>query len=329
MNAARGYRSTISLYLFISGMVWLQCGCGSRQGPPVPATGATKPAERGEHSERATVADYALKGVVQKVERARVTIDHEAIPGFMAAMIMPFHVRDRASLEDVKPGDSVEGTLHVTLDNGVVSDYELRDLVVTKPALSRMVLDVSRGKVTLREPPKLLEKGELVPDFSMTTQSGKPLKLSELRGNVVALTFIYTRCPLPDFCPLMDRKFGELASRIAAFPDRAKRIRLVSLSFDPEHDTAEALAKHAQIRGAAPPLWTFAVASHEELAKIAPKLGLSYAPGAREIAHNLCTAIIDPEGKLARLELGTNRNKWENVDLLKTIYSLIPPASSR
>ena len=190
-----------------------------------------------------------------------------------------------------------------------------------------MVLDVSKGKVSIREQPKLLEIGDLVPDFAMTTQDGKPSKLSDLRGNVVVLTFIYTRCPLPDFCPLMDRKFWRAGTAASLrFPERARRVRLISLSFDPEHDTPEVLRKHAQIRGATPPLWSYAVASHEELAKIAAPLGLFYEPGENEIAHNLCTAIIDPQGKLARLEVGTSRNKWETVDLLKTIYSLFPPA---
>jgi protein SCO1 len=304
------------------------CGCDNAQAPadgvPGPGRSAAKSHETHTGQARKKVTDYPLKGVVKKLEPERVTIAHEAIKGFMSAMTMPFHVSDRASLENVQPGDLVEGTLHVIEEDGVVSDYELRDLAVVRPAIRQMVLDVSKGKVSLREQPKLLEKGDLVPDFSMTTQEGKPLKLSDLRGNVVALTFIYTRCPLPDFCPLMDRKFGELASRIGAVPERAKRIRLISLSFDPEHDTPALLAKHAQSKGAAPPLWEFAVASHLELAKIAPSLGLFYGPGQNEIAHNLCTAIIDPDGKLARLEIGTSRNKWENVDLLKSIYSLIP-----
>jgi protein SCO1 len=308
------------------------CGCDRGQGPKgdVPVTGrsaAKSPAPKTGEA-RKKVTDYPLKGEVRKIEQERVTIAHEEIKGFMSAMTMPFHVNDRASLEGMKPGDLVEGVLHVIEEDGVVSDYELRDLSVVRPAIPQMVLGVSKGKVSLREQPKLLEKGDLVPDFSMTTQEGKPLKLSDLRGSVVALTFIYTRCPLPDFCPLMDRKFGELASRIGAVPERAKQIRLISLSFDPEHDTPEVLAKHAQIRGAAPPLWVFAVASHEELAKIAPALGLFYGPGRNEIAHNLSTAIIDPAGKLARLEVGTARNKWENVDLLKSIYSLIPPSGS-
>ena len=91
------------------------------------------------------------------------------------------------------------------------------------------------------------------------------MRLSDLRGKVVALTFIYTRCPLPDFCPLMDRKFAELADRIGAVAGRAEHVRLLSVSFDPEHDTPEVLRKHAENLGARPPLWRFAVASHEEL----------------------------------------------------------------
>lgn len=80
------------------------------------------------------------------------------------------------------------------------------------------MLEVSKGKASLKEEPKVLEVGEPVPDFTMTSQDGKPVKLSDLRGNVVALTFIYTRCPLPDFCPLMDRKFSELARASVRIP---------------------------------------------------------------------------------------------------------------
>ncbi len=172
--------------------------------------------------------------------------------------------------------------------------------------------------------PKRLEPGDPVPDFALTGQDGKSFRLKDLRGFVVVLTFVYTRCPLPDFCPYMDRKFADLAMSISAFPDRAAKIRLLSVSFDPDHDTPEILRKHARIRGAMPPLWQFAVASHAELAKITAPLGLVYGPGKDEIIHNLCTAVIDQQGRLARLEVGTQRNKWSSADLLKTIYSLIP-----
>jgi protein SCO1/2 len=283
------------------------------------------PANPTRETDHSTTKDYLLKGVVTKVEQdsGHVRIRHEEIPDFMPAMTMRFSLKDRNLLAELKERDEVEGTLHVLLRDGAVSDYELRSLVVTKPAPKEtMIVDIAKGQV--RPAPRLLEMGDQIPDFAMTMQDGNLFKLSQLRGKVVVLTFIYTRCPLPDFCPLMDRKFSALSQSIAAFPERAKHIRLISLSFDPEHDTPEVLRKHALIRGATPPLWSYAVAHHEELAKVAPGLGLFYGPGQGEVAHNLVSAVIDPEGKLARIEVGRERNRWETADLLKTVYSLIP-----
>jgi protein SCO1 len=258
-------------------------------------------------------------------EREHVTIAHEAIPGFMDAMRMRFAYKDKNLLATLRPGDLVKGTLRVERALGAVRKYELSGLQLLEPAPSVSTApDISKNKAIVGPQHRLLAVGEPVPDFTMTNQDGQAVKLSDLRGNVVALTFIYTRCPLPDFCPLMDKKFSELAQRIAASPERARQIRLISLSFDPEHDTPDLLRKHAQIRGATPPLWTYAVASHTELAKIGVPLGLFYQPGDTEIAHNLCTAVIDREGKLARLEIGTERNKWDSTDLRKTVYSLLP-----
>ena len=150
---------------------------------------------------------------------------------------------------------------------------------------------------------------------------------------MVGLTFIYTRCPVPEFCPLMDRKFADLAGRLSAVPARAARVRLLSVSFDPEHDTPEVLKKHADSRGATPPLWTFAVASHRELARVALPLGLTYGPTPNEIIHSLSTALIDAEGRLVRLEAGSGGGKWNPADFLKSIYSLLstarPPDASK
>jgi protein SCO1 len=325
--AGRLCRFTLALSLALA------AGCQRSTGPVAgQKAGSAKsltPAERRDLKHKST--DYHLRGVVRQVETelSHVRIAHEAIPDFMPAMEMRFAYQDRGFLEELKPGDVVEGTLRVESENGAAVDYELIGLEVTKPApLPTLVQGSARGELRRVERTQQLETGALVPDFTMTTQEGKPQRLSDLKGNVVVLTFIYTRCPLPDFCPLMDRKFAELARTVAALPSRARAIRLVSLSFDPDHDTPEVLRKHAQMRGAAPPLWTYAVASHAELAKIAAPLGLFYSPGEREIAHNLCTVVIDPEGKLARLDLGRERNNWTAGDLTKTVYALLPAPES-
>ncbi len=110
----------------------------------------------------------------------------------------------------------------------------------------------------------------------------------------------------------MDQKFAELARRLNRSPDRARQVRLLSVSFDPEYDTPQVLSEHARRLGAEPPGWTFAVADHEELRKVAEPLGLSYAPMSDQIRHSLSTALIAPDGTLIQLETG---NSWRPEDL--------------
>jgi protein SCO1/2 len=297
-----------SLRLSIIAALGFTAGCTSRTPP---GEEKTSPVAAKAQSPAVSIVHYKVTGVVRRVkpDSGQVVIAHEAIQGFMNAMTMPFTLKDHSLLDDVQPGDQVEGQLRVEKEGKVVKDYELTDLVVTHPALPA---------------PKRLEPGQMVPDFTMTTQEGRTVTLSDLRGDVVVLTFIYTRCPLPDYCPLMDRKFAELAGKLAASPKRASRVRLLSLSFDPEHDTPEVLRKHAEVQGGKPPLWTFAVASHDELAKVAGPLGLTYGPTSTEIIHNLSTAVIDPEGRLARLEVGSEAKKLPASELFKFIAPLVP-----
>lgn len=274
------------------------------------------------------VQTYKLAGVVRHVNPSSgiVTIRHEAIPGFMDTMTMPFTLKDRALLDDVHVGDEVEGSLRVVREGGEVKDYELTDLNVSRPAPGPgFTLNLKGGTPQVTATPGPLAPGDEVPDFTMTDAQGKPLRLSDLRGRVVALTFIYTRCPLPDFCPRLDAKFAEASGRVPA--GKADRVRFLSVSFDPEHDTPEVLGRHARARGARPPLWTFAVASHEQLARVARPLGLVYGPGRDEVAHNLVVAVIGPDGRLARLEAGAAARGWSADDLLRAMYSLIPAST--
>jgi protein SCO1/2 len=261
---------------------------------------------------------YRLTGVVRAVdpEAGTVTIRHEPVPeAGMGAMTMTFTAPDRDELARIRPGDEVEAALRI---GGGAS--ELRDLVVTRPAPPpTLTLGLGEKGPELREASRVLEPGQAVPDFAMTTQDDRPLTLSDLRGKVVVLTFIYTRCPVPDFCPLTDRKFGELARAIGPGTRRAADIRLVEVSFDPEHDTPAALAAHAKGLGARPPLWTFAVASHRELEKVAPALGLSYGPTPKEIIHNRTLAVIGPDGRLVRLE---TRKDWDPAALARELAAL-------
>ncbi len=286
------------------GMVLGLAGCGGAEAPK-----AAKPAE------------YPVSGVVRSVDppKGRVTIRHQAIAGYMPVMTMPFDVPDRDILTSIREGDRVTATLRVSGKESWLTDLKKVGDAEDSEAIEKpetLVLDGSGRPVTSSAAPKRLAVGEPVPDFAMTDQDGRPLKLSELRGKVVAMTFIFTRCPRPDFCPRMDERFAELAKQIAVDPRRADEVRLLSVSFDPEHDSPEVLARHAALKGAKPPLWRFAVASHPELAKVLVPLGLIYGPRQDEIIHNLVTLVIDRDGTLVRLEGGSS---WTPESLFGTI----------
>ena len=289
-------------------------GCGGQpQNPPVKPDKTEKP--KSVEAKPAAPKQYKLTGVVREIDKesGQVMIRHDEIPGYMKAMTMPFDLKGKEVLGDLFVGDEVEGVLVVKAD-----DIELNDVVITRPA-EPSALNFGPNGLEIKAKPATLLPGEEVPDFKVTLQDGKPAKLSDYRGKLVVLTFIYTRCPLPNFCPLMDRKFGELAARLQPLP-KADQVRLLSVSFDPEHDTPAVLASHAKSRGAKMPLWTYAVASHEELGKFGPKLGLMYGPTEKEIMHNLSTAVIGPDGKLIRLDYGTAGGAWTADDMMGTIY---------
>ena len=318
LMSARRWRTRIAIGWLGAGTCGV-LGCG---GPPTgPAARPTAPAAETSKTSAPPRLDgrhvFTLRGVVRAVDAAagEVTIAHEAIPGFMEAMVMPFLIKDKAVLEDVQPGDVVHGPMVVDFRQGNIKNYELTDLTVT--ATAPRAPDPAPPGLTRPEP---LKVGDLVPDFTLTTQTGATLHLTDLRGKVVALTFIYTRCPLPDFCPAVDAKFADLNRRLSTHADRASRVALLSVSFDPQRDTPPVLQAYAKLRGAKPP-WTFAVASLPELARVGPLLGLDYYPERDQFAHNLTTAVIGPDGRLARLELGRS---WTPTDLSKTILSLIP-----
>ncbi len=298
----------------------LLAGCHREPGPKAP-TSAPAPPGAARHT-------YTLKGIVRSVDPKAgvVAIAHEEIPGFMGAMTMDFTPKDRSNLAELAAGDEVEGPLEVVREGGAIKDYNLLRLEVTNPTPRVLKVDPGTGKAALVPKPPILIPGESVPDFAMTTQDGTTLRLADLRGKVVVLTFIYTRCPLPDYCPAIDGKFRRLADRLSAVKGRAEGVRLLSVSFDPEHDTPEALRKHAAVVGARPPLWTYAVASHEELRKVAERLGLVYGPMPNEIVHNLCTAVVAPDGTLARLEVGAAGKAWQPDDLLRTVLDRVTPA---
>jgi protein SCO1/2 len=262
---------------------------------------------------------YELKGQVLGVKQddREVLIKHEDIQGFMPGMTMPFKVRDPTLLEGLAPGDLVSATLVLA-----GTDAHLSVLKKTGHA----ALDVPAPPETGSSGFELLKVGETVPDQLLIDQNGKPRPLSTLRGHRLALTFIYTRCPMPDFCPLMDRHFQAVQREVKKTPALSD-VRLVSVSFDPQFDTPPVMKAHADRLQADPLIWTFVTGEREEVTRFAARFGVSVERAEQnpiDITHNLRTAIIDAEGRLVKMRTG---NSWTPADLLADLKTTPAPTN--
>jgi protein SCO1/2 len=255
---------------------------------------------------------YPLAGKVVEVDVAgrKVTIAHGDIPGFMPAMTMPFVVleKDAALLRGVGPGDEITATL-VAPD----SRYWLEELVVVKKGTP----DPNATPAPRAHEP---HPGDAMPDVGLVDQDGKPLRLADYHGKAVALTFVFTRCPLPDFCPLMMKKFAAVHATLAKDPALASRTHLLTISFDTKHDTPDVLRAFGKpFQKTAKPFthWTLATGKDEAIRTLGGALELDYVEENRSFTHNLRTAVLDPEGKLRRLFRGSEWTPEELVAELK------------
>jgi protein SCO1/2 len=251
---------------------------------------------------------YPLHGKVVEVDVAgrKVTIAHQDIPGFMPAMTMPFVVleKDAALLPHVGPGDEVTATL-VARD----SRYWLEDLVVVKKGTPDP--HATPGP-RAHEP----QPGDAMPDVALVDQDGRPLRLAGLRGKAVALTFVFTRCPMPEFCPLLMTKFAAAQALLAKEPGLAARTRLLTISFDPAHDTPEVLRAFGKpFQKATPPFaqWSLATGKSDAIRALGGALELDYLEDAGSFTHNLRTAVLGRDGRLQRLFRG---NEWTPEELV-------------
>jgi len=256
---------------------------------------------------------YDLQGKVISVDRAAhtLTIEHQDIPGLMKGMTMPFRVKEDWVLDAAHPGDNVSATLVISGDSS-----HLENVVLTQtgnPAPSEAGVHV----------PQI---GDEVPDFAFTNQDGRKLHIRQFRGKTVLLTFIYTRCPLPDYCIRMSRNFNDIARQLKQQPALYDKTMQLSVSFDPSYDTPKVLREYgSNYAGEVDPKfthWQFVSATPAETKKAADFFGLSYFPGgandAGQIVHTLRTVVIGPDGKIAHL---FNGNEWKPGDAIAAIQA--------
>ena len=247
--------------------------------------------------------EYELRGQVIAVDQARqrVTIRHEDIPRFMPGMTMAFRVADPGLLQGRVPGDLVTGTLVV------------RDTEVILRALRRTGFSAVPPSVEPL-PMVILSPHENVADSVFVDESGGRRRLADWRGKTVAVTFMYTRCPLPNYCPLMDRHFKNVQDQVLADPVLVHDVQLLSVTLDPQHDTPDVLAHHAAILNANPAVWRFLTGEAGDIDRFARQFGVAATRGeGPEIVHNLQTAIVDRHGRLVTI---LNGNEWTPSQLM-------------
>ena len=262
---------------------------------------------------REPVKTYLIHGQILAVDqqssrgRPEVTLKHGDIAGFMPAMTMPYAVKDTAALSGLSAGDVIDATLVV---NG--SDVHLE--AIRKTGRAPLPPDATAVKAM-----DVMQPGDLVPDAALVDQTGAARKLSDWRGNVLAVTFVYTRCPLPDFCPAMDRNFETLQKAIKGDALLRARAHLVTISFDPAYDTTAVIRRHAEAAGADPAVWSYLTGTPAAIETMTSRFGVSAIPDKESpgtITHNLRTAIVDTDGRLVTIYTG---NEWTPEALLNDL----------
>jgi len=266
---------------------------------------------------------FTLTGQIESLNPAlkNVVVKHGEIKGFMPAMTMPYDVRDTKALDGLAAGDLITATL----------------VVETNGAYLTAIKKTGSAPLEKRppEPPppsassgfELLRPGEPVPDNTFVDQDGKKRTFSSFKGAPVVMTFIYTTCPLPTFCPLMDRHFAAMQKPLKADPALAG-VRLVTVSFDPATDTPAVLKAHAQRLDADLTRWTFLTGDRDEVDRFAARFGVSVGRALndpRNITHNLRTAIIDADGKVVKVYTG---NEWTPEQVLTDLKSQVSSLKS-
>jgi protein SCO1/2 len=249
---------------------------------------------------------YELQGRVVAVDpgNRQLTIAHQDVPGLMKAMTMPFTVSETHSwvFKSIAPGDSIHATL-------VLSDQaELQDITFTRTSDS--------GKESTGTVLRIPQSGDEVPDFTLVNQSGKTTHLQQFRGKPLLLTFIYTRCPFPDYCVRMSNNLAQVMQQLQKNPKAFEQAQLLSISIDPENDKPAVLRSYGEhYVGRVDPSfshWQFASGLPEQVRQTANFFGLAYNQKDGQIVHGLRTVLIGKDGRIVKVYSG---NEWKPEDV--------------
>ncbi len=254
------------------------------------------------------VRKYPLQGEVVGKNAAtnEITVKHGDIPGFMPAMAMPYRVKDPAVVQELQPGDKIAAEVVVGKDP---SDYWLEDVRITDES--------GRGQAKPPAAPHMLMPGQRVPDVALINQDGRTIHLSDFAGKALLVTFIYTRCPMPNFCPRLSSQFARMHDELKKNPGDYGKTHLLTISFDPKYDTPAVLRKYglAYLDGDESGFshWDFASANATDLGHLAQAFGLQYEEQDNQISHNMSIVLIAPDGTVAQFW----STDWTWTDLME------------
>jgi protein SCO1 len=253
---------------------------------------------------------FTVKGVIQELEPDGKTavIRHEAIPGYMQAMTMPFEARDTNLLRGLKAGDCISFKLAVTPTEGWIQAVTKLSSGTPEPD-PPSVMHVSRAL----EP---LDVGDRLPEYHFTNELGTAVSLSQFKGQVLVLTFFFTSCPFPEYCPRMTSNFGQVERQLEKITNAPAGWHLLSISFDPARDTPQRLATYALNADYDKRHWSFLTGDEDQISGLAEQMGENYWHEGASIGHNLRTVVVDPSGHIRDIIPGS---KWSVGELVQDI----------
>ena len=278
----------------------------------------------------ATEQVFDVTGIVRgQLDDGQLVIQHDEIPGYMPAMTMAFAVSDPADAVRLKAGDRVRFRYRVNETKSTAENFSVtgRSTPAVPAHTSRIALPpllATTGRETSSTAPKpsatsknsRLRAGDAVPTFSLTDQKNQPFTTAALRDRFTIVTFIFTRCPVPEYCPAMALRFGEFQKAIRADPKLAARVRLLSITLDPEFDRPEILKAYGEAVGANPAVWQFATGTKEEITALTKAFAVYNERNGATLDHTLSTALIGPDGRVIELWRG---NGWRTEEVLKAV----------
>jgi protein SCO1 len=266
---------------------------------------------------------YSAKGLVLAIHKEHrfMTVSCEAIPGYMDAMVMPIEVRDAHELDDLAPSTMIEFFLVADKEHPYAENVRVRnfDSVELDPLSARRLRLLDGAMDPSLSPNRVLKLGQAAPDFSLTDQNREHVTLSQFAGRVVAISFVYTRCPFPEFCFRLTNNFARLQKRFGG--QMGSGLILLTISLDPVHDRAETLAEYARTWNIHVKGWHLLTGPPAEVQKFCERFGVAFFPDEGQLIHSLHTLIIDRHGKLAANLEGNEFTAEELGDLVQSVLN--------